>query len=277
MRAILFAAAAMWVGCASTGQPEVTVQRQPVATHTRVVTPAPQPQPTYVQPAPQPTVVIPQQPHTTVTVIGDANAQARAREADRLRQAEAERHAAEMRDAQARASDAQARASDAESRATDAEQQRLAAEDRAQKEAAARADAEKHAGDLERELAVLGQVRETERGLVVTLSGDVLFEFDKAVLLPRASIKLNQLAETLKKADLKLAIEGHTDSVGADAYNQDLSTRRSGAVRDYLISQGVPADRMQATGYGERVPIADNATPEGRAMNRRVEIVIERR
>jgi outer membrane protein OmpA-like peptidoglycan-associated protein len=73
-----------------------------------------------------------------------------------------------------------------------------------------------------------------------------------------------------------LIVEGHTDSQGSESYNQDLSQRRADAVRDYLVQKGYPADHIQARGKGEGSPIADNASPEGRANNRRVEIVIER-
>jgi outer membrane protein OmpA-like peptidoglycan-associated protein len=149
------------------------------------------------------------------------------------------------------------------------------AEQRARDEAAAREAAERRAGDIERQIAAITEVQRTERGLVVTLSGDVLFEFDRATLLPAAELKLRQLADTLKRASLGLTVEGHTDAIGSDAYNQDLSTRRAVAVRDYLLAQGVPADRLKVAGFGEGRPIATNTTDEGRAMNRRVEIIIE--
>jgi outer membrane protein OmpA-like peptidoglycan-associated protein len=157
----------------------------------------------------------------------------------------------------------------AEARARDAERERDAAEEKARA-------AEQRNADLERNLALIAEVHETERGLVVTLSGDVLFEFDRDQLLPPAIIKLGKLADALNKTDLKVAIEGHTDGVGTDGYNQELSYRRARSVRDFLASRGVAAERLEVAGFGKSRPIATNATNEGRAMNRRVEIIIEK-
>ncbi|NOJ99271.1 OmpA family protein, partial [Corallococcus coralloides] len=116
--------------------------------------------------------------------------------------------------------------------------------------------------------------QQTERGLLVTL-GDVLFAFNKAELSAQAAPRLDKLANFLRQfPDRKLIIEGHTDSVGGDAYNQELSERRAQAVQNALVQRGVAPDRITARGYGKTYPVADNASPEGRAMNRRVEIVI---
>ena len=104
---------------------------------------------------------------------------------------------------------------------------------------------------------------------------DVLVAFDKAELSAQAAPRLDKLANFLKQfPDRKLLIEGYTDSVGGDRYNQDLSDRRAQAVRDALVQRGVDSSRISARGYGKAHPVADNASPEGRAMNRRVEIVI---
>jgi outer membrane protein OmpA-like peptidoglycan-associated protein len=95
--------------------------------------------------------------------------------------------------------------------------------------------------------------------------------------LSSAQVKLDQVANALLDVRARnLIVEGHTDSQGSTSYNQDLSQRRADAVRDYLIQKGYPADRIQARGIGKGRPIADNASPEGRANNRRVEIIIER-
>jgi outer membrane protein OmpA-like peptidoglycan-associated protein len=96
-------------------------------------------------------------------------------------------------------------------------------------------------------------------------------------LLPSAQVKLDQVANALLAVRARnLIVEGHTDSQGSEAYNQGLSQRRADAVRDYLVQRGYPADRIQTRGMSEGSPIADNASPEGRANNRRVEIIIER-
>lgn len=127
------------------------------------------------------------------------------------------------------------------------------------------------------ELAAIAAVKEEERGLVVTLSGGVLFRSAEATLMPSAQLKLDQVANALQSVrERNLIVEGHTDSQGSEAYNQGLSQRRADAVRDYLVQRGYSAARIQTRGMGEGTPIADNASPEGRANNRRVEIVIER-
>jgi len=138
-------------------------------------------------------------------------------------------------------------------------------------------DSEQRTADARAELAKLAAVKEEERGLVVTLSGGVLFRSAKSDLLSSAQVKLDQVAKALLAIRARnLIVEGHTDSQGSESYNQDLSQRRADTVRDYLVQRGYPADRIQARGKGKGSPIADNASPEGRANNRRVEIVIER-
>ncbi|HDP88906.1 MAG TPA: OmpA family protein [Thioalkalivibrio sp.] len=103
----------------------------------------------------------------------------------------------------------------------------------------------------------------------------VNFRNDRAELTPTSTDTLNEVAETLRRyPELQVAIEGHTDSSGADDYNMDLSQRRAESVRMYLITKGIDSGRLTAIGYGEERPIASNATPEGRAQNRRVELEI---
>lgn len=102
----------------------------------------------------------------------------------------------------------------------------------------------------------------------------VNFDFDKAVVRPADFANLDQDAATLKEwGNVKVEVAGHTDSVGTEQYNMGLSERRANAVREYLISRGVAADRLTVKGYGESMPIADNTTAEGRFKNRRVELV----
>jgi outer membrane protein OmpA-like peptidoglycan-associated protein len=126
-------------------------------------------------------------------------------------------------------------------------------------------------------LSKIAQVKEEQRGVVITLDGQVLFVTGKAELLPIARDRLNEVAKSLKELDddKLVSIEGFTDSRGADDMNQKLSQDRANAVRDYLASQGVKAEKLRAIGRGEANPVASNDTPEGRANNRRVEIVIQ--
>lgn len=109
----------------------------------------------------------------------------------------------------------------------------------------------------------------------VTFAADAFFDFDKAVLKPEAKAKLDDLVSKTKAIGLEVIIAvGHTDSVDSDAYNQKLSIRRSEAVKAYLVSKGVEPNRVYTEGKGEKQPIADNKTAEGRAKNRRTEIEV---
>lgn len=103
---------------------------------------------------------------------------------------------------------------------------------------------------------------------------DVNFDYDKATLRPEAVTKLDEAAEALKQwGNVKVEVAGHTDAIGSDAYNMQLSEHRANAVRDYLVGKGIPAERLTAKGYGKSQPVADNGTDEGRFKNRRVELV----
>jgi outer membrane protein OmpA-like peptidoglycan-associated protein len=108
---------------------------------------------------------------------------------------------------------------------------------------------------------------------------DVKFDFDKAQVKPESYGDIKNLADFLTQyPQTTTVVEGHTDAVGSDAYNRTLSERRANAVRDVLVNQyGVGADRVNAVGYGESRPVADNASAEGRAVNRRVEAEVEAR
>ncbi len=150
-------------------------------------------------------------------------------------------------------------------------QQQLEAEKKAH------ADADKRAKDaLDRLAASIGAVKQEPRGMVITLSGSVLFASNKDALLPAAQDRLGQVADALKtQDDHKIVVEGHTDSQGSATSNQGLSERRAQSVVSYLISRGVPADQIRAQGLGASRPIADNTSAEGRANNRRVEIIVQ--
>lgn len=140
-----------------------------------------------------------------------------------------------------------------------------------------RLEAEKKAAKALADLATLAAVKEEERGLVITLSGSVVFASNKSELLPGAKDRLNKVATALlENKERHITIEGHTDSQGSISYNQKLSQLRADVVRSYLISRGYPANLISALGLGESRPIADNSSAEGRANNRRVEIVVDR-
>ena len=109
----------------------------------------------------------------------------------------------------------------------------------------------------------------------VTFAADTFFDFDKAVLKPEGKAKLDDLTSKIKNITLEVIIAvGHTDSVGSDAYNQKLSLRRAEAVKAYMVSKGIEANRVYTEGKGEKQPVADNKSTEGRAKNRRVEIEV---
>ena len=109
----------------------------------------------------------------------------------------------------------------------------------------------------------------------VTYAADAFFDFDKSVIKPAGKEKLDDLIGKIKDINLEVIIAvGHTDSVGSDTYNQKLSVRRSEAVKAYLVSKGIEKNRVYTEGKGEKQPVADNKTAEGRAKNRRVEIEV---
>ena len=140
-----------------------------------------------------------------------------------------------------------------------------------------REDADKRAAQAAADLARIASVKQEARGMVITLSGSVLFASAKSDLLPEAQVKLGDVAKALanQDPDSKIVVEGHTDSQGGATFNQDLSQRRAESVRSYLVSHGVAADRVSAQGFGPTRPVADNTSTEGRANNRRVEIVVQ--
>lgn len=227
-------------------------------------------------------------------------AERRARkEAQEKAEAAAEAARASEAQAQAQAAQAQAQADeDARRRATaeqaeaQAQQQQaaaLAAQQQAQAQAAAAQQAEAQAEQQRQQaiqqkeemrarlLAQLNQVlqtRDTARGLIVSMP-DVLFDFNRYTLKPEARERLAKISGiVLAYPDLKLQIEGYTDSIGSDEYNQTLSDKRAEAVRDYLVGQGVSMNNVTAQGMGKSDPIADNSTAAGRKLNRRVEMIV---
>ncbi len=143
-------------------------------------------------------------------------------------------------------------------------------------ERAARLAAEQKAREAMDALGKSLATKTDERGTVITLSGGVLFVTNQATLLPGAQAQLNLVADALKtQAEHHFVVGGHTDDQGTDRINDDLSQRRANAVRDYLVVHGVSANAITAQGFGSHQPIGDNKTIEGRAMNRRVEIIVQ--
>ena len=109
----------------------------------------------------------------------------------------------------------------------------------------------------------------------VTYAADTFFDFDKSIVKPEGKAKLDELINALSGLDTEVIVAvGHTDWIGTDAYNQKLSVRRANAVKAYLVSKGVPAEKIFTEGKGKRQPIADNRTNKGRAKNRRVEVEV---
>ncbi len=211
----------------------------------------------------------------------EADAKAQAAQANSQR-ATAERATAEAERARAEAESAAERAAKEKSEAEAARAGAVAQQQAAQAEAdrarqmAAQAEQEKAQlrEQLRQQLNMILETRETARGLIVNMS-DVLFDTAKHTLKPGAREKLARISGiVLAHPGLKLEVEGHTDSVGGDAYNQRLSEQRAASVRDYLVSQGVSPDSITARGFGKTRPVASNETAAGRQTNRRVELVV---
>lgn len=220
----------------------------------------------------------------------DREAEARAKaeaETARRAQAEAERSAAERakQEAMQAANLAELRKAEADAAKAAAEAQQLAAQREAASARQAAADADKarlQAEDeraklraqLLRQLNLILETRDSARGLIVNMS-DVLFDFGKATLRPEAREKLAKISGiVISHPGLDLELEGHTDSIGSDEFNQKLSEQRAESARRYLRDAGIPADKLEARGFGESSPVADNDTDAGRRQNRRVELIV---
>jgi len=210
-----------------------------------------------------------------------AQAEAAKAEAERMKQ-EAQQAAAEAARQKQEADQATAAAvaqqQAAQQQAAQAARDRAAAEAETQKarQAAAQAEAEKAQlrAQLLAQLNSILQTRDSARGLIVNMS-DVLFDTGSYTLKPGAREKLAKISGiVLAHVGLSLQIEGHTDSVGGDDFNQQLSERRADSVRDFLAEQGVAPSSITARGFGKAQPVASNDTAEGRQRNRRVELVV---
>ena len=213
------------------------------------------------------------------TATDDANrrrAEADRATADAQRQqqnavAESDRNRAVAAGAAQATADAQQGQRNAEA---ESERNRLAAANSNQQLQQAVQDREELRAKLLQQFNLIFTTRDTARGLIVSLS-DVLFDTGKSALLPGAREKLAKISGiVLAYPDLRLGIEGYTDSVGSDALNQQLSQQRASSVRDYLAGQNVPAGSMTSQGFGETQPVASNDTAAGRQQNRRVELVV---
>ncbi len=192
-----------------------------------------------------------------------------AEEARLLASAESAEKEKANREAAMKAREAEQARMQAEAKAREAEQARIQAEARAREAERAKAEVD----ELLSQLSDL-KAKQTERGIVLTM-GDVLFAFDKAALSPEAFRNVDKLADFLRKhPNRSVLIEGHTDSVGSDEYNLDLSGKRAGAVKNALVAKGVGEERITPKGYGKKYPVASNKTSDGRQLNRRVEVVV---
>ncbi len=193
---------------------------------------------------------------------------------------EAERRAREEADkARAKAEDDRRRAeadkASADKLRAEAEAAKVAAEKARLDAEKARLEAEKAAAAALDRLKALAAVKEEARGVVITLSGQVLFASGKSELLPIARDKLDEVARVLKEQNNPpLLVEGHTDSSGSASDNKKLGLARAEAVRSHLVSRGYPESKIRAAGIGADRPIAPNTTAEDRANNRRVEIIV---
>jgi outer membrane protein OmpA-like peptidoglycan-associated protein len=213
-----------------------------------------------------------------------AGAQREANATAQVSQAESEREAAERakQEADAARREAERAKSEADASAERALKEKSAAEaasaaeaERA-RQAVAQAEQEKAQlrEQLRQQLNAILETRETARGLIVNMS-DVLFDTGKYTLKPGAKEKLAKISGiVLGHPGLKLEIEGHTDSVGSDEFNQKLSEERADVVRSYLVAQGLPSDSITAHGFGKTQPVASNDNAAGRQLNRRVELVV---
>jgi outer membrane protein OmpA-like peptidoglycan-associated protein len=165
-------------------------------------------------------------------------------------------------------------------RATRAERdqtkQALLAEQKAAEEQRQRlADLEAKLRDARDTIAKIAAVKDDDRGMVITLQGEVLFATGKWDLKAGAMAKLDQIAEALRGKEQPMVVFGYTDNVGTRDMNVDLSQKRANSVRDYLVGRGIPQDLISAQGKGPDNPVSDNGSIEGRAANRRVEIVVQ--
>jgi outer membrane protein OmpA-like peptidoglycan-associated protein len=162
---------------------------------------------------------------------------------------------------------------EADKKAAASEQKAVASDEKAAASDERAAAADRRAAEANDALAKLA-AKEEERGMVITLSGSVLFRSNDSALLPAALVRLDQVADALVAKNHDVVVEGYTDSKGSQSSNMNLSQRRAESVRSYLVTKGFPMEKIVAKGMGPDRPIADNTTAEGRANNRRVEIVI---
>jgi outer membrane protein OmpA-like peptidoglycan-associated protein len=156
---------------------------------------------------------------------------------------------------------------------TQSQLQQTAAQAAAQK--AQLADLTARLQDARDTIAKIAAVKDDSRGMVITLQGEVLFKTGEWNLKPAAMAKLDQIADALRGKEQPMVVFGYTDNVGTYDKNMDLSQKRAQSVRDYLVTKGIPTDLITAQGKGPDSPVAENTSVDGRAQNRRVEIVVQ--
>ncbi len=213
--------------------------------------------------------------------LAEQQAQTAQQQADMARQQAAQMQQEaqqERQEAEAAKQQALADRQQAEQQLAQAQQQAQAAQQQAQTAQQQAADAQRREADLrqrlQQQLNTVLQTRDTAKGLIVNMS-DVLFDVNQSTLRPGAREKLAKVAGILLAyPDLKIRVDGYTDSTGTPDYNRDLSQRRADTVRGYLLKQGIPADAVVSEGFGQEDPVATNGTAAGRQQNRRVEMVV---
>lgn len=210
----------------------------------------------------------------TASAEREAQAKAEAAEAENRQRLEAGQRARAEAERSAAEAAAERSRMEAELAAQRAESEKRAAQAEIEKARQTAEQAEREKRQLREQLNKIFETRESARGLIVNMS-DVLFDTGKHTLKPGAREKLAKVAGiVVAHPGLMLSVEGHTDSVGSEEYNQTLSEKRANSVRDYLVQQGVPSTAIAAHGFGENQPVASNDHAAGRQQNRRVELVV---
>ncbi|HEY8210451.1 MAG TPA: OmpA family protein [Myxococcaceae bacterium] len=212
----------------------------------------------------------------TASELSEARAKLQAQEEERRRQA-AEQAELARRQEELAHQDQRDQLTRAQQQLDDQRRQLQARQQELEEARKQQAQAEAERRDALQQLQQFAKVREEQRGTVITLSSGLLFAPGRSDLSPDAQRALDQVARALETVpEQHVVVEGHTDTKGDEDFNYELSVFRANAVKDFLASRGVDRSRVEAVGFGETRPVASNQSAEGRATNRRVEIVVQR-